>query len=79
MEKPYTKALEKRGIDFSYLTNNSSFQRAIIEFIKKFVPGFENVKHRGSREIMRESFDQNANNYRNVMKELKEVLKKRNE
>ena len=68
-----------KTIDFSYLANNSSFQRAIIEFIKRFVPGFENVKHRGSKEVMRKSFDQNANNYRNVMKELKEVLKKRND
>ena len=63
-------------IDFSYLANNSSFQRSIIEFIKKFVPGFENVKPRGSKEEMAESFDQNAQNYSNVMKEFKEKLEK---
>ena len=69
----------KPTIDFSYLTNNSSFQRAIMEFIKKFVPGFENVEARGSKEMMVKSFDSNAHNYRACMNELKEVLKKRNE
>ncbi len=63
-------------IDFSYLANNSSFQRSIIEFIKKFVPGFENVEARGSKEIMAKSFDSNAQNYRECMKELKEKLAK---
>lgn len=72
----------KPTIDFSYLANNSSFQRAIIEFIKKFVPGFENVDHRGSKEVMVKSFNKNAHNYQNVMKEFKsklEGLRKRNE
>ena len=68
-----------KTIDFSYLTNNSSFQRAIMEFIRKFVPGLEDLKVRGNKEVMKQSFNENANNYRNVMKELKEVLKKRNE
>lgn len=66
----------KPTIDFSYLTNNSSFQRAIMEFIKKFVPGFENVEARGSKEIMVKSFDINAQNYRECMQELKEKLEK---
>ena len=71
----------KLAIDFSYLANNSSFQRAIMEFIKKFVPGFENVKHRGSKEEMAKSFNINAQNYRGVMNEFKEKverLRKRN-
>ena len=63
-------------IDFSYLANNSSFQRSIIEFIKKFVPGFENVNPRGSKEVMAQSFDQNAQNYSAVMNEFKEKLAK---
>lgn len=67
------------AIDFSYLTNNSSFQRAILEFIKKFIPGFENIKHRGSKDVMVQSFNENMQNYRECMKELKEVLKKRHE
>ena len=67
------------AIDFSYLTNNSSFQRAIIEFIKKFIPGFENIDPRGSKEVVIQNLNQNITNYRDVMKELKEVLKKRNE
>ena len=66
----------KLAIDFSYLANNSSFQRAIMEFIKKFVPGFENVKHRGSKEVMTKSFNKNAQNYTNVMNEYKEKVKK---
>ena len=66
-----------KTIDFSYLTNNSSFQRAIMEFIRKFVPGLEDIKVRGNKEVMKQSFNQNANNYRNVMKELKQVLEKR--
>lgn len=70
------------AIDFSYLTNNSSFQRAIMEFIKKYIPGFENIKARGNKEVMKQSFNENMNNYRNVMNEFKtklEGVKKRNE
>ena len=67
----------KSSLDFSYLTNNSSFQRAIMEFIRKFVPGLETLKVRGNKEVMKQSFNENANNYRNVMKELKQVLEKR--
>lgn len=62
------------GIDFGYLANNSSFQRAIMEFIKKFVPGMEAIKPRGSKEVMNKSFNQNAHNYKKVMIELKEKL-----
>ena len=69
----------KLALDFSYLTNNSSFQRSIIEFIKKYIPGFENVNHRASKEVMTKQFNQNMINYKLVMEELKEVLKKRNE
>ena len=76
---PDVATTSSKTIDFSYLANNSSFQRAIMEFIRKFVPGLENIKVRGNKEVMKQSFDQNANNYRNVMKELKEVLKKRND
>lgn len=72
-----TPKITPGGIDFSYLANNSSFQRAIMEFIKKFVPGFENVKHRGSMKVMKQSFDNNAHNYKNCMVELKEKLKER--
>ena len=66
-----------KTIDFSYLTNNSSFQRAIMEFIRKFVPGLEDIKVRGNKEVMKQSFNANVNNYRNVMKELKTVLEMR--
>ena len=68
---------DSKTIDFSYLTNNSSFQRAIMEFIRRFVPGLENIKVRGNKEVMKQSFNANVNNYRNVMIELKEVLELR--
>jgi len=67
----------KLALDFSYLTSNSSFQRAIIEFIKKFIPGFEDVKARGSKELMVNSFNANYYNYKECMVELKEKLKGR--
>ena len=67
----------KLAIDFSYLANNSSFQRGIMEFIKKFVPGLENVDARGTKQVMAKSFDQNAHNYREVMKELKLKLQEK--
>lgn len=65
------------GIDFSYLANNSSFQRGIMEFIKKFVPGMEAINPRGSKEVMNKSFNKNAANYKLVMSELKEKLAER--
>lgn len=67
----------KLAIDFSYLTNNSSFQRAIIEFIRKYIPGFENVNPRASKDIMTKSFNKNIANYKEVMKELKLKLEGR--
>ena len=71
---------DSKTIDFSYLTNNSSFQRAIMEFIRRFVPGLENIKVRGNKEVLKQSFNANANNYRNVIKELKQVWEaKKNE
>ena len=62
-------------LDFSYLTNNSSFQRAITEFFKKFAVGFEKIKVRGTKKQIQDSFSQNK---RALLKELKEVLERRN-
>ena len=59
------------GIDFSYLANNSSFQRAILEFIKKFIPGFENVNPRASKKETAKIFNKNVANMNNVMNEFK--------
>ena len=69
---PQTSEME---LDFSYLTNNSSFQRAITEFFKKFAVGFEKIKVRGTKKQIQDSFSQNK---RALLLELKEVLKKRN-
>jgi len=76
IQEAYESNESSSGIDFSYLTHNSSFQRAIMEFIKKFVPGMENIKHRGSKEIMKQSFNQNASNYRGVMNEFTEKVER---
>ena len=67
----------KLSIDFSYLTNNSSFQRAIIEFIRKYIPGFETVNPRASKDVMTKSFNKNIANYKEVMAELKLKLKEK--
>lgn len=82
VEAPSTKIPLDSGskalaIDFSYLANNSSFQRGIMEFMKKYAPGLENIKVRGNKEILKQSFNENANNYREVMCELKIILKER--
>jgi len=63
-------------IDWAYLSDNSSFQRGIMEFIKKIVPGLENIMVRGSKEVMAESFSQEKRNYINVMSEFKSKLEK---
>jgi len=63
-------------IDWSYLSDNSSFQRGIMEFIKKIVPGLENIEVRGSKEVMAKSFSQEKRNYINVMSEFKSKLEK---
>lgn len=66
-------------IDFSYLTNNTSFRRGIMEFIKKYIPGFENVDPRASNKVMTQQFNENYRNYKAVMAEFMEKVKKRNE
>lgn len=64
-------------IDFVAIAKLSSFQRFFVEALKKVVPGFENVPVRGSKEVMTTKFNQNLANYKEVMTELKMVLKKR--
>lgn len=68
---------EPLALDFSYLTNNSSFQRSIIEFVKKYIPGFEDVNPRASKQIMTKTFNTNLENYKACMVEMKEVFAKR--
>lgn len=63
-------------IDWSYLSDNSSFQRGVMEFIKKIVPGLENIEVRGSKVAMAESFSQEKSNYINVMNEFKSKLER---
>lgn len=63
-------------INWSYLANNSSFQRGVMEFIKKIVPGLENIEVRGSKDAMAKSFSQEKKNYINVMSEFKSKLEK---
>ena len=63
-------------IDWSYLSDNSSFQRGVMEFIKKIVPGLENIEVRGSKDAMAKSFSQEKRNFINVMSEFKSKLEK---
>ena len=67
------------GIDFNRIANLSTFQRFIIEAIKITIPGFKGVPSRGKKEIMAKEFNSRVNDYRNVINELNEVLKKRRE
>ena len=67
-----------RGIDFNRIANLSTFQRFIIEAIKITIPGFKGVPSRGKKEFMAKEFNSRVNDYRNVINELNEVLKKRN-
>lgn len=67
------------GINFNRIANLSTFQRFIIEAIKISVPGFEGVPSRGKKEVMAIKFNQRIADYRDVMKELKEKFKERNE
>lgn len=63
-------------LDWSYLSDNSSFQRGVMEFIKKIVPGLENIEVRGSKDAMAKSFSQEKRNFINVMSEFKSKLEK---
>ena len=67
-----------RGIDFNRIANLSTFQRFIIEAIKITIPGFKGVPSRGKKEFMAKEFNSRVNDYRDVINELNEVLKKRN-
>lgn len=68
---------DSKTIDpFLWLSSNHSFQMVMYEFIKKFAPGFERIKTRGKKEVLKNSF---SSARMELMEELKEVLKKRNE
>lgn len=59
-----------------WLLDNSSFDRALMEFVKKVVPGLEGVDVRGSKKVMVKSFNKNVQNFRGVMNEFKEKVQK---
>lgn len=49
------------SIDFLYLVNNSSFQRAIIEFMKHTIPQLKGISHRGSKKAVEKQFGARIN------------------
>lgn len=59
-----------------WLASNHSFHMLINEMLSKFAPGFREfgIKTRGKKEVIRNSFN---NARQELIKELKEVLKKR--
>ncbi len=73
---------------FLWLASNSSFQMLMLEWVKKIIPGFENIKTRGKQYVIRKSFDNTIIKVRNeksnmagVINEFKrkvERLRKRN-
>lgn len=67
-------------LDFNAIARSSDFQRFIIFLAKKITPGiFKGVNTRKSNIVMISQFNQKKADYRAVMSELKEVLRKRNE
>ena len=63
------------GIDpFVWLSSNHSFQMVMYEFMKKFAPGLEKIKTRGTKKVLKNSFSKAR---QDLMKELKEVLEMR--
>lgn len=59
---------------FSWLKDNSSFRRSIVEFIKKVVPGFEGKYHRFSKVEMNEAFQERVNKAKDAQ-ELSKLIK----
>lgn len=87
---PKTTFIETSNIDdpFLWLANNSSFQMLMLEWVRKVVPGFEDIKTRGKQAVLKEGFSKRietikANNEivkrmdPELLAELKEVLAKR--
>ncbi len=56
---------------FSWLVENSSFQRSIVEFIKKVVPGFDGNYHRFSKEKMNEAFQERVDGVKDAINDSK--------
>ena len=65
-DKSNTKTL---GLEdaFSWLVENSSFQRSIVEFIKKVVPGFDGNYHRFSKDKMNEAFQERVDGVKDAI------------
>ena len=73
-------AQNKLSLDFNKIANSSDFQRFIIYLAKKIAPlSFKGVSTRVSEKVMTQQFNRKRAEYIECMKELKEVLKKRNE
>lgn len=65
----------KLGIDpFVWLSSNHSFQMVLYEFMKKFAPGLERIKTRGTKKVLKNCFSKAR---QDLMKELKQVLELR--
>ena len=66
-----------KEIDFKKLASLSTFQRFIVEVVKHIIPGFRGVPSRGKKTIMAQKFNERLADYKEVLAELKERLKER--
>lgn len=80
LQEPYKDSADSTlAIDFNSIAQSSDFQRFIIYLAKKITPDiFRGVSTRVSNVRMVEQFNEKKADYRLVVKELKEVLRKRN-
>lgn len=72
---PSKVTTDSKTIDpFLWLSSNHSFQMVMMEFVKRFVPGMERIKTRGTKEVLKNSFSKAR---QELMIELKQVLEMR--
>ena len=61
---------------FLWLANNSSFRMLLMEWVKKVIPGYENIKTRGKQHIIKKSFDTTRARMGGVINEFKEKVER---
>ena len=60
-------------MDFTYLINNSSFQRGITEFIKHQFPAFKGIDHRASKDVMNQQIQERNNEINDALSIVKQM------
>lgn len=70
---PKTEVSQDFLMDFNYLVNNSSFQRAITEFVKHTFPAYKGIDHRASKEVMNQQIQDRTNEIDNALEIVKQM------